>query len=191
MAVIPPAPSPLAPGRVVVPLFSVVLVVFHGPVVDVVPAQHLPAQVDEDLIYVHCMTSAMGEGPMTEASRGGHTSRAGTALVVRRLPSLRQRIGLGSLDLSLLLEVRLVTHYHDGNSLVVLDADDLLPQTGNFLQRGLGRDAKYQQEPLAAFHVQVSHGHYYGVSATYDISAREELITELLRAGRVKAAEVR
>jgi hypothetical protein len=54
---IPLAPSPLPPGLAVLVL-GVVLIVFRRPVVDVVPAQHLPAEVDEDLIHIHCETSA-------------------------------------------------------------------------------------------------------------------------------------
>jgi hypothetical protein len=34
-------------------VFGVVLVVIMGSIIDIVPAQHLPAEVDEDLVNVH------------------------------------------------------------------------------------------------------------------------------------------
>lgn len=69
-------------------------------------------------------------------------------------------MSLAALDLSLLFEVQLVPDYHNGDVLVVLDADDLFSEAYDFLQRSLGCDAENQQKPLATLHVQVSHGHY-------------------------------
>jgi hypothetical protein len=68
-------------------------------------------------------------------------------------------MGLGSFDLSLFFEVQLVAHYHNGDVLVVLDADDLLSEGCDFLQRRLGRDAENEQETLTTLHVEISHGH--------------------------------
>jgi hypothetical protein len=58
MVVVPPPPPSLPPGRVTVFLLGVVLVMTLRPVIYVVPAQHLPAEVDEDLVHIHCNTSA-------------------------------------------------------------------------------------------------------------------------------------
>jgi hypothetical protein len=66
--------------------------------------------------------------------------------------------GLGAIHRALILQVGLVPDNHYWDVLVVLDADDVVAESLEFLKRGPRGDAKHQEEALAAFHVEISHG---------------------------------
>lgn len=64
--IIPLASPPLLRRRVTVLGFGVVIVVILRAVVGVVPPQHLSAEIDEDLVHVHC--------EMCQGRVGGNTA---------------------------------------------------------------------------------------------------------------------
>ena len=82
----------------------------------------------------------IGSPPGT--AREQPTSGSGAGLVIRRPPPLRDGEGFRSLNLPQVFEIGLIADHDDGNRRVVLDADDLFPQRGQFAQRGFRCYAK-------------------------------------------------
>ena len=82
-----------------------------------------------------------------------------TRLVVGRVPPLlRQLVGAGSGDDPVFGEVGLVADDDDGHGRVVLDLDNLLAELGKLVQAVHVGDGEDEQEALALFHVQLTHG---------------------------------
>ena len=100
----------------------------------IVSSEHLPAEVDEDFVYVCCfgrqyllwIILLWGKEEMKEKKK--HTPRPSTSLIIRRIPLLRDSKRLFAIDGSLVQQVGLVADHDDGNLLVVFDADDLLAE---------------------------------------------------------------
>ena len=99
---------------------------------------HLAAQVNERLIHIRPL------------------ARAGL-IVGSIVPAVGDLEGAVPVDGAVIVEVRFVTHDHDGDQGVVFDADDLVAQ---FLQFGEGGEGGYgedEEETLAGFHVEFAH----------------------------------
>src|SRR5436190_21909737 len=100
-----------------------------------------------------------GQSGQTATSRvqqvkGGRlTPGPGTRLVIGNSPELGERESPRPRHGSLLLKVGFVPDNDDGDVLVVLDADNLLPQSRQLGQRGRTGDAKDEEESLARLHV--------------------------------------
>ena len=86
---------------------------------------------------------------------------------------LRQLIGSRPGDNAILFEIGLVANDHERDVLVIFDADDLFTKLSQLVEAAHAGDGEDEKETLALLHVQLSHGR------------------KLLRAGRVKAVEVR
>jgi hypothetical protein len=100
-------------------------------------ANNLATQIDKDLVHV-CATT-------------------GGCLVVRRIaPALRERKGACARHGAVFFEIGFVADYDNGHFGVVLDADDLFADFGEFVERGHARDREDEEEALSLFHVQFS-----------------------------------
>ena len=87
-------------------------------------------------------------------------------------PLLGKLEGSGSGHHAVVFHVRFVADHDQRDVLVVLDADDLFPEFGQFVERVHVADGEDKQETLALLHVQFTHGR------------------ELFRAGRVETGMV-
>jgi hypothetical protein len=99
----------------------------------------LPDEVVEDLVDVDL---GLGRG----LKEGAAAKLAGEALTL-----------LGGDD-ALVLQVALVSDENHGDRVAVLDAEDLLAEVREVVERGLGNDTVNKDESLAVLHVQVTHG---------------------------------
>lgn len=81
------APPSFLSGCLVILGLGVVVVVILRPVEGIVPAQHLPAQIDKDLVHI-CYThvSMVRRGGKGKSSE--RTPRPCAGLIIRSLPSL-------------------------------------------------------------------------------------------------------
>jgi len=83
-------------------------------------------------------------------------SRAG--LVVRFLaPTLGELEGSGTGDHAVVFHVGFVAHDHEGDVLVVFDADDLFAEFGEFVEGVRVADGEDEEETLTLFHVEFAH----------------------------------
>lgn len=99
----------------------------------------LPAQVDKHFVDV-CAASGAG-------------------LVVRNAsPFLRQLKGPCSRYIAVVFEIGFVANQNHGDVVVFFDAANLLAELLEFVQRGHACYGEDEQETLARFHVQFSHG---------------------------------
>ena len=71
---------------------------------------------------------------------------------------LGKLLTLGSRDLTLRLQIALVSADHDGDGIGVLDTENLFAERGDLLKRRARRDGIHTQEPFACPHVLVTHG---------------------------------
>jgi len=62
-----------------------------------------------------------------------------------------------SRHLTLVLQIALVGNKDDGEKVLVLDTQDLLVKSRNFLKRVAGGDRIYEQEALSCTHVLLTH----------------------------------
>jgi len=99
----------------------------------------LPDEVVEDLVDVDL---GLGRG----LEEGAAAKLAGETLTL-----------LGGDD-ALVLQVALVSDENHGDRVAVLDAEDLLAEVREVVERGLGNDTVDEDESLAVLHVQVTHG---------------------------------
>ena len=102
-------------------------------------ADDLSAKIDKDLVDV------------------GSPSSGG--LVIRSIaPALRQLVRHLPRYSAVVLEIRLVAYDDEGDTWVVLDANDLLSQLGQFMQAAHACNGEDEEEALALLHVQLAHG---------------------------------
>eukprot|EP01139_Manchomonas_bermudensis_P023301 Amastigsp_a840989_40230.p1 type:complete len:204 gc:universal Amastigsp_a840989_40230:630-19(-) len=81
----------------------------------------------------------------------------GRALHERARPLLGLRVALLLLDNAVVLEIALVAHKHKRHSLGVLDAENLLVDVVEVVERRHRSDRVHENEPLAVLHVKVAH----------------------------------
>ena len=118
------------------------------PLFTVRPHIHLPHRLREHLVHVH---PVLGRG-LDEGAP----------------PDLGQGHALDGGDLALALEVHLVAHQQDGDTVRALDPHDLVPHRLNVLEGLVVGEGVHDHEPLTVLDVEVPHA------------------GELLRPGRIK-----
>lgn len=129
--------SPFMPG----PMFSrglidLLVVPLHSTTILL---QYLTAQVGESLIDV--------DAP---SSRG--------LIVGLGTPLLSQLESSSSRDYAILLHIALVAHDHHGNVIVIFDADNLLSELRELVERIHIGDREDKQETVSLLHVELTHG---------------------------------
>ena len=102
-------------------------------------ADDLPAEIHENFVDVS-----------SPSSRG--------LIVWSIAPALRQFVRHLPRHRAVVLQIGLVTYDDEGDIRVVFDADDLLPQLGQFMQATHACNGEDQEESLALLHVQFAHG---------------------------------
>jgi len=60
-------------------------------------------------------------------------------------------------NLSLILQITLITHHNDGEIVLILDPQNLLLERDNFLETLSAGNTIHQQESLTRYHVLLAH----------------------------------
>lgn len=79
-------------------------------------------------------------------------------------------------DLPLVLQIALVANDNHGEVVLVLDPENLLLESGNFLEALAGVDGVDEQETLAGPHVLLSHGRVFLLTGGIEDIEQSDLI---------------
>lgn len=89
-------------------------------------------------------------------------------------------------NLTLTLQIALVTHNHHGKIVLVFDAEDLLLECCNLLEALAGCDGVHEQETLASPHVLLSHSRVFLLTGGIEnIEQSHLIVNDTLLAVRV------
>lgn len=89
-------------------------------------------------------------------------------------------------NLSLILEIALVSHDNDRERILILNTEDLLMESANFLKRIAGGDRVNEEEAFTSAHVLLAHSPVFLLtSRVEDVEQRDLIIDDALLAVRV------
>ena len=104
------------------------------------------------LVVLADLTDELVEGLLDVDASLGRSLEEGAA------ESLGEVLALSGGNLTVVVQIALVSNEHDGDLVLVLHTKDLLTEGGDFVKGGARGDGKDAEETLARAHVLVTHG---------------------------------